>query len=439
MRYTYDEPKYGGIRWTSLTKEERDEFLQLSYDNCRKLYPHEFIPNYPMDTEELRQKLLEDFRYKRAMSVEEYTLWLKWDEIQNKFAWVKPKIMQQILEIRDNIWRPTCFEDFEKLDVEVISTKGSQKNLFIWNTLRTFTSTMPNNQNLGRNLFFIVRDKPTGKYLGVFCVSSDFLDLTCRDDKIGWTREQRSMEHLINRTYIGSTIVPTQPLGFNFTGGKLLALLVTSDVVQKAWHKEYGDLPAGCTTTSLYDKSAGDNPVSQYSGLKPYWKTMGFSNGSVMVDPTKENRKLIQDWMKVNDPWNYWKYNLALKPGPKGWTGFKDSKTRFIITAFAKKNLDIDRDEIRSEHRRGVYFSRFYENTDAYLRNEIKAAELNPSQTDFTVEGIVERWKKKYASKRFKSLEGQGRLNLAESLFYSDMLTMTWDEAKEKYLGSVGR
>ncbi len=438
MRYTHNTEKYEGIRWTSLSLDERNEFLEASYEECRRLYPQEFVPDYPTDTEELRSTLLEDFRFKRTMPVEEYTLWTKWNEIQTKFAWVKPKVMQQILEIRDNIWRPTSFEDFEKLDVEVISTKESKNLLFVWNTLRTFTSTMPNNQNLGRNLFFIVRDKPTGKYLGVFCVSSDFLDLTCRDEKIGWTREQRSMEHLINRTYIGSTIVPTQPLGFNFTGGKLLAMLVTSDVVQKAWYEKYDDFPGGCTTTSLYDKSAGDKPVSQYSGLKPYWKTMGFSNGTVMVDPTPANRKLVKDWMKVNDPWNYWKYNLALKPGPKGWTGFKDSKTRFIITAFAKKNLNIDRDEIRSEHRRGVYFCRFYENTDAYLRNEISHEELKKN-VDFSVDNIVNRWKNKYASKRFKSLENQDRLNLNESLFYSDMLHMDWEEAKEKYLSNVGR
>jgi hypothetical protein len=438
MRYTHNPEKYEGVRWTSLSLDERNEFLEASYEECRRLYPQEFVPDYPTDTEELRSTLLEDFRFKRTMAVEEYTLWTKWNEIQTKFAWVKPKVMQQILEIRDNIWRPTSFEDFEKLDVEVISTKENKNLLFVWNTLRTFTSTMPNNQNLGRNLFFIVRDKPTGKYLGVFCVSSDFLDLTCRDEKIGWTREQRSMEHLINRTYIGSTIVPTQPLGFNFTGGKLLAMLVTSDVVQKAWYEKYGDFPGGCTTTSLYDKSAGDKPVSQYSGLKPYWKTMGFSNGTVMVDPTPANRKLVKDWMKVNDPWNYWKYNLALKPGPKGWTGFKDSKTRFIITAFAKKNLNIDRDEIRSEHRRGVYFCRFYENTDAYLRNEITHEELKKN-VDFSVDTIVNKWKNKYASKRFKSLENQDRLNLDESLFYSDMLHMDWEEAKEKYLGNVGR
>jgi hypothetical protein len=439
MKYTYDEERYGGISWTSLTLDERNDFLQKSYDSVRSLHPEEFVPDYPMSKEELREKLIEDFSSKRGMPVEEYTLWLKWNEIQSKYKWVKPTVMQKILEIRDNVWVPKSIEDIENLEVEIIPTYGSKQMTFVYTTLCTFTTSMPNNQNVGRNLMFVVVDKNTQKYLGVMCASSDFLDLTCRDEQIGWDRDQRALDHLINRTYIGSRIVPTQPLGYNFTGGKLIALLLTSDVVQKMWYERYGDLPAGCTTTSLWDKTAGDKPVSQYSGLKPYWKTMGYSNGSVSLAPSDHNRRLIKDWMKVNDPWNYWKYNIALKPGKKGWTGFKDSKTRFIVTAFAKKNLDIDRDFITSDHRRGIYFCRFYENTDLYLQDKISKSELKPSGVDFSVEGITERWKKKYALKRFKSLEKNNRLRLDERLFYSDMLTLTWEETKLKYLGEVGR
>ena len=80
---------------------------------------------------------------------------------------------------------------------------------------------MKNNANIGRNLNFIVKDKPTQKYLGVICISSDFLDLTPRDNFIGWSREKKTQGGMINHTAIGSTIVPLQPLGFNYVGGKL--------------------------------------------------------------------------------------------------------------------------------------------------------------------------------------------------------------------------
>ena len=49
------------------------------------------------------------------------------------------------------------------------------------------------------------------KYLGVTCMSSDFLDLTPRDEYIGWDRVAKTQK-MINHTCIGSTIVPIQPL-----------------------------------------------------------------------------------------------------------------------------------------------------------------------------------------------------------------------------------
>ena len=42
-------------------------------------------------------------------------------------------------------------------------------------------------------------------------MSSDFLDLTPRDNYIGWERVAKT-QRMINHTCIGSTIVPIQPL-----------------------------------------------------------------------------------------------------------------------------------------------------------------------------------------------------------------------------------
>jgi hypothetical protein len=55
----------------------------------------------------------------------------------------------------------------------------------IWNILRHFISTMEHKGALGRSLKFTVKDQITDKYLGVFAVSSDYMDLKARDDYIG--------------------------------------------------------------------------------------------------------------------------------------------------------------------------------------------------------------------------------------------------------------
>jgi nucleoside-diphosphate-sugar epimerase len=118
----------------------------------------------------------------------------------------------------------------------------------------------------------MVKDNKSGSYLGVICISSDFLDLTPRDEVIGWPRELKTQGGMINHTAIGSTIVPLQLLGFNYVGGKLLALLCLSDPVQQLWEKLYGDKLVSVTTTSLYGKTkaAGESIAKEIYGEKLY-------------------------------------------------------------------------------------------------------------------------------------------------------------------------
>ena len=111
---------------------------------------------------------------------------------------------------------PEDQEEYLYLEPELLWTDGDEvksitgsKMPAIWNGMRTFLSTMKNNSNIGRNLNFLIRDKKTKKLLGVTCMSSDFLDLTPRDNYIGWERVAKT-QRMINHTCIGSTIVPIQ-------------------------------------------------------------------------------------------------------------------------------------------------------------------------------------------------------------------------------------
>ena len=245
-----------------------------------------------LNDEELRGLLINDLTNVSKMTVEEYTLYQKWHEIHIKYPTITtsnglfgekvkladPDQGKAIADIKDNIWFPKSVDDYLNLDPVMIYTKDAELSE-TWNTVRTFISTMKNNSNIGRNLNYLVKDRKTNKYLGVICISSDFLDLTPRDNYIGWERTKKTQGHMINYTAIGSTIVPLQPLGYNYVGGKLLALLCLSDEVQYQWKKQYGDVLAGVTTTSLYGKNKAGG-LSQYDNLK-HWKKMGFSSGSV--------------------------------------------------------------------------------------------------------------------------------------------------------------
>ena len=92
---------------------------------------------------------------------------------------------------------------------------------------------------------------------------------------------------------------------------------------------------------------------------------------------------------------------------------------------------------IRSEHQRGIYFAPLYNNTNEFLRGEITEDQLVKS-FDTSYEAIAELWKTKYASKRIRSLKEQNRVS-TETLFYDDLIYLSWEETKEKYLSQVGR
>jgi len=402
------------------------------------------------DTETLKEAVIKDLSYVSAMDVKEYTLYQKWCEVKDRYptvetnsffddkpAMLKPEQGVVIQEVKNNFWLPEDPEEYLELQPELIWTDGAEvqshtnaKGSEIWNALRTFLSTMKNNSNIGRNLNFLIRDKVTKKYLGVTCMSSDFLDLTPRDEYIGWDREAKT-QRMINHTCIGSTIVPIQPLGYNLVGGKLLALLCLSDTVEKTWEYQYKDKLVGVTTTSLYGKTK-EIPLSQYDRLK-HWKKMGWTAGSVSYEPTKPTRMMIQNWLKKNHTYKYFEWYVAKKD--TGQPHKRDHRNR--SHTFTYNQLGIDKKLIKSDHARGIYFGELYENTKEFLKEEITVDKL-VRKFDNSTQALTDLWKNKYAKKRLASLKKQGRVS-TETHFYDDIIYLSWEETKQKYLPQVGR
>ena len=395
-----------------------------------------------IDTEQLKETLIQDLSYASKMDVREYTLYQKWCEVQERYPteevstlWgnevqmVNSEQKKLIETVKKNFWMPENPDDFQNLKPRMLLHNGDLAET--WNAIRTFSSTMKNNSNIGRNLFYVLTDEITNKYLGVICISSDFLDLTPRDNAIGWSRDVKTQQSMINHTAIGSTIVPLQPLGFNYMGGKLLALMCLSDTVQKDWRERYGDVLVGVTTTSLYGntKSGG---LSQYDGLE-HWNKMGFSSGSVAFEPSRKTMNLVFDWIKENHTRKYFEWWEA--KNQNGLPLKRDHKNRSLNFAYSK--LGIPKNLIRTEHQRGIYFSPLYNNTSEFLRKEITETDLVKS-FDTSEETLSDIWKTKYAKGRISMLKKKNNVS-KESLFYDDLIFMTWEETKEKYLGQVGR
>ena len=397
-----------------------------------------------IDEQELKQTVIKDLTYVSQMDVKEYTLYQKWCEVQDRYPAVvvsdlwegqkrvieDEKQRRAIEEVKSNFWNPQNVDEYLNLQPELVYANKQDDLPELWNCIRTFSSTMKNNSNIGRNLNFIVRDKITKKYLGVICISSDFLDLTPRDNYIGWSRELKTQGGMINHTAIGSTIVPLQPLGYNYVGGKLLALLCLATPIQDLWEKLYGDKLVSITTTSLYGQ-AKPNGLSQYDGL-PYWQKMGFTAGSVSFEPEKETRYKIRQWLMKNYTKKYFEWYVAKKPS--GQPHKRDHKNRSLQFTYSK--LQVPKELIKTAHARGIYWCPLYDKTVEFLRGEDSTG--IKKNFDTSVEALVEIWKKDLAKPRISILKKKDKVS-KETLFYDDLITLTWQETKDKYLGQVGR
>jgi len=385
-----------------------------------------FFGEAEFDYELQKQKFIDNMDFLKSMSVQEQTLYKKWQEFNKD-----EKLMSQITSldvISNQLWKPTDINNLEQTiqeinDMEPI-VEYTQDNAK-WTLLRQGISSMEFVANPGRNIKFYVKDKVSNKYLGVICMGSDVTSLGSRDEYIGWTRDNKFKDGKLNHTAIGTSIIATQPLGYNFLGGKLVSALVTCSTIRNKWQEMYDETLVGATTTALYGIH------SQYNGI-PHWKTLGETKGKISIKPDDSAYDVWHQWLKDNKTEKYEKL-VELRPNGQPQTGIKQKIIQMIY-----QELGIKRAKYEHGFKRGAYYADIYENGRPFLRNEINEDELVMKEKyKLDYDRIINWWKPK-AIRRYEKLHKENRLK-PEQLFYSDIIGMSWEETKEKYLGDIGR
>ena len=372
--------------------------------------------------EEMKQKLIDNLDMLKEMTVQEQTLYKKWQEM-NKGGKMS-KIKKKLLSYQKNLWKPTdiynieqTIQEIENLDPYVeIATQG--KGVTEWVNYRKLIHTMEWVANPGRNMKFWVRDRKTQKVLGLICLGSDVTSIKVRDAYIGWDKTNKFDQHKLNNTAIATTICSTQPGGYNMLMGKLVAALTTCKTIRDAWEEKYGDKLIAVGTTSLY----GIN--SMYNGM-PHFKTMGETTGQVRLKPDDKVYLPWNTWLKNNHPEEHNKAINATGP-----------KQNILNKVF--KHCGIKASTYDHGFKRGVYLAMMYDNGNEFLRGEVEESNLKMKQKFIDDVEYTCRWWKPKAIRRYKNLTTQQRIK-KEQLFYWDVIDMSWQSTKENYIGEVGR
>lgn len=391
--------------------------------------------------DEMKRKFIENLDYLRTMSVEEQTLYKKWME-WNEDLISNMKKLPVLQSHYDALWKPTdimnkelTIAEIQAIDPYVEIVDDDPKQSTRWTEIRRLIHTMEFQANPGRNVKCYVKDRVSGKILGQICLGSDITSLGVRDEYIGWQKEDKFKNGKLNCTTIATTIVSTQPFGYNFLGGKLIAALATSPEVRDYWQKKYNNPLIGVGTTSLYGIH------SQYNGI-PHFKTLGESKGKISTKPDD----------KVYDPWHQW-----LKENKKDWyeqhitrererngenMGYEKNgpvsgiKQKIIQAIF--KELGIKGNAYDHGFQRGVYFAQMYENGNEFLCSKIEEKDLILKEKFAKGNEYTVKWWKDKAIKRYEKLFEEGKIK-PEVLFYVNAIGMTWEQMKDNYLKEVGR
>jgi len=383
-------------------------------------------PEFDYDGE--KQKFIDNMDYLKEQSVQESTLWKKWEEF-NKDPQYYMDRADSIDRLEKTLWTPTDIYNKELTiseinAIEPIIEVVEQGTGDDWILTRRLIHSMEFTANPGRNVKFFVKDKTSNKVLGVISLGSDVTSLGVRDEYIGWTKDDKFKNGRLNHTAIGSTICCTQPLGFNFLGGKLVAAMVTSGTIRDTWKKLYGQTVVGFSTTALYGIH------SMYNGI-PHWKTLGETKGKISLKPDDKFYDVWHHWLKENRREEYDKVTTSTTGQPV--TGIKQKILQLIY-----KELGIKRAEYEHGFKRGCYYADLYQNGKEFLRSEISEDDLiMKPKYEQDVEYIKNWWKPK-AIKRYTKLFDENRIK-PEKLFYKDIINTSWEETKEKYLGEIGR
>ncbi len=123
----------------------------------------------------------------------------------------------------------------DKINPKLVEVHAGSKEALLFRYAGLHWS-IPVSSGYGRRLRYLVIDQHTNKVMGLFGLGDPVFSLRHRDQWVGWNHEDRKerLHHVVDAFVLGA--VP--PYSF-LLGGKLIALLTTSNEVREAFKRKY--------------------------------------------------------------------------------------------------------------------------------------------------------------------------------------------------------
>ena len=285
-----------------------------------------------------------------------------------------------------------------------------------YNTLLQVVSSHNNESNIpGRELRWMIFEKNTKKVLGFIRFGSPTINSKPRNE---WLGKAPDLSIFNRHSAMGFVIVPSQPFGYNYLGGKLLALLCCSHFARETLNEVFEKDIALFETTSLYGSTTD---ASQYDGLKPYMRYKGLTESKFLP--------LLHDeaFHKLHDRFTVLNNNQPLTDKK---ASSKKMKRQTKMISIIKNSLK-DQDKLSifngvinaafdlTQKKRFYICEYGYSNVREVILGEQDKLLRGPNWDKFYLENIIAWWKKK-ATKRYEKLKAENRFRNKVELWTDD-------------------
>tara|TARA_B100000579_G_scaffold267651_1_gene220805 strand:- start:678 stop:1793 length:1116 start_codon:yes stop_codon:yes gene_type:complete len=340
--------------------------------------------------------------------------------IEDYLRYVKKELVlqtSQLSPLQDEFFNDDIHPNEMEFDIKFVGNRFEQSiPQEHYKSLLASVSSHNNESNIpGRELRWMVYEKRTQQVVGFIRFGSPTINSKPRNI---WLGKQPNLSVFNRHAAMGFVIVPSQPFGYNYLGGKLLALMCVSHFARETLNKVFEKDIALFETTSLYGSTTS---ASQYDGLKPFMRYKGLTESKFLP--------LLHDevFHRLHNRFTVLNNNTPLTDNR---ASSKKMKRQTKMIASIKKSLK-DESKLKKfndvidmafglTQKKRFYISDYgYSNVREVILEEQDSLVRGQNWDKFHLDNIVQWWKKK-ASKRYEKLKKEDRFRTKVELWTDD-------------------
>ena len=343
--------------------------------------------------------------------------------IEDYLRFVKKEVIKStssLAPLHDEFFNEDIHPQEMEFDIKFVGARFQQSvpQEHYGNLLRAVSSHNNESNIPGRELRWMIFEKKTQSCLGFIRFGSPTINSKPRNI---WLGQAPNLSIFNRHAAMGFVIVPSQPFGYNYLGGKLLALLCCSHYARETLNEVFEKDIALFETTSLYGSTTD---ASQYDGLKPFMRYKGLTESKFLP--------LLHDeaFHRLHDRFTVWNNNQPLTDKKASSKKMKRQTKMISITRNSLKEYGKDEklEQFNSvietalslTQKKRTYFCEYgYSNVKEVILGEQEELVRGPNWDKFYLENIIAWWKKK-ATKRYEKLKAEGRFRNKVELWTDD-------------------